>query len=168
MSERIQPLSVVLVSPDRAFRARLREILADSDRIWIVGEASAGIEAIAVVRRTQPGVVILDLAPSLGEPLAFVRALLNIGPKARILAIEADRHAQYSEENALDALAAGALGYLGEGEMEQMLAKAVEKVDEGEAWVPRHLVGPLLAQFQALTDNVSVDRARIEGGSEIL
>jgi DNA-binding NarL/FixJ family response regulator len=60
-------IRVVLADDQALVRSGLRALLANSDDLQVVGEASDGREAVAVVTRTQPDVVIMDARmPGLG------------------------------------------------------------------------------------------------------
>ena len=54
-------IRVVLADDQALVRSGLRALLANSEDIQVVGEASAGREAVAVVTRTQPDVVLMDV-----------------------------------------------------------------------------------------------------------
>ena len=54
-------IRVVLADDQALVRSGLRALLANSNDILVVGEASDGREAVAVVSRTQPDIVLMDL-----------------------------------------------------------------------------------------------------------
>jgi len=96
----------------------IRVVLADDHPIWrsgvrsdlgdgfeVVGEAATAPEAVAVVRASAPDLVVCDLHMPGGGGLAVVRAC---APAVRIVMLTVSE----AERDLLDAVAAGAVGYL--------------------------------------------------------
>jgi DNA-binding NarL/FixJ family response regulator len=99
----------VLIADDHPLvRAGIASLLAGSDDIEVVGEAADGIEAVEAVLRLQPDLVLMDLSMPRMDGCAATRRIHDSHPEVRVVALSsyADR------EDVLDALEAGAVGYL--------------------------------------------------------
>lgn len=132
----MEPIRVLLVDDHAHFRTGLRSLLETADDVLVCGEAGSGEEAVAVVGRTQPDVVLLDLSmPGMGGVAATER-LVAVSPHARVLVLSmAD-----DDDSVFAALRAGARGYLVKGAGRAEVLRGVRAVAGGEA-----LLGPSVA-----------------------
>jgi DNA-binding NarL/FixJ family response regulator len=99
----------VLIAEDHAMvRAGLTELLGNRDDIEVVGEAADGAEAIERAREVEPNVVLMDLSMPGVDGIAATRQITAEVPDAHVVVLTSfsDR------ERILDALDAGAVGYL--------------------------------------------------------
>jgi two-component system, NarL family, nitrate/nitrite response regulator NarL len=95
----------------------------------------------------KPSLVVLDSSlPSF--TLEKIPKLLKISPFTKILLFSSE----FDEEEALTAVLAGAKGYAQKNSDVLLLRRAVEVIQKGELWIPRHLITTLLQKMQALVD----------------
>lgn len=88
--------------------AAIRRVLAGRDDIQIVAEAGAGDEVVALVVRTQPDVVLLDIGMPGVDGIECARRIRKLAPDVRILMLTA-----YGDDASIaEAEAAGAKGYV--------------------------------------------------------
>jgi two-component system nitrate/nitrite response regulator NarL len=135
-------LRAVIADDHPLFREGLREML-EAGGVEVVGEASGGDEAIALTQRLTPDVVVLDLKMPDVSGLDALRAIARSSPGVQtvILTVSDD------ETDVLDALVAGACGYLLKDTRADGLADRVRQAAEG------HMV--LSAEIaQALVEHV--------------
>src|ERR1700704_3885985 len=101
------PLRVVLIDDHQLFREGMRGVL-EADGRAVVGEGADGQEAVALARDLQPDVLVLDLRMGAFSGLDALRGVSNSNPDihAVVVTVSAERG------DVLDALAAGASGYL--------------------------------------------------------
>ncbi|WP_428961268.1 response regulator [Micromonospora fluostatini] len=127
---------VLLVDDHAPFRAGLRALLATSPDVEVCGEAASGEEALAVLGRLQPDVVLLDLTmPGMGG-IAATERLVRMSPHVRVLILSmAD-----DDESVFAALRAGARGYVLKGARRVEIIRSVRVVADGEA-----IFGPAIA-----------------------
>lgn len=123
--ERTGAVRVVLVDDNPVIRMGLRSLVEVSDRLTVVGEAADGNEALRVVRRTQPDVVLLDVRMPGRDG---VQVAAEIASSTRVLMLT------YSDAPDVirAAVEAGAAGYLVHGQFApHELERSVLAVAEG-------------------------------------
>ena len=145
----------------------IRVVLADDHPIWrsgvrsdlgdgfeVVGEAATAPEAVAVVRASAPDLVVCDLHMPGGGGLAVVRAC---APAVRIVMLTVSE----AERDLLDAVAAGAVGYLVKSTPPDELRAALERAAAGEPVFSPTLAALVLGEFRSLARQTG-------GGAETL
>jgi DNA-binding NarL/FixJ family response regulator len=151
-------IRVVLVDDHAIVRTGLKAVLAAAPEVEVVGEASGGTEAVALLERTPADVVVMDISMADGDGIAATRALTKgnaATPRVLVLTMHA-------EEAYLEAvLDAGASGYLMKGTADRELVDAVRTVARGEVFV-RPSAARVLAQGARRREQQSSDRARFE------
>jgi two-component system, NarL family, response regulator NreC len=150
-------IRVVLVDDHAIVRTGLKAVLADAPEIDVVGEASGGNEALALLRGTPADVVVMDLSMSDGDGLTATRAITASADGTRVLVLT-----MHAEEAYLEAvLEAGSSGYLGKATADRDLVEAVRAVARGEIFV-QPSAARVLAQGARRRDEQATDRARYE------
>ncbi|HEU0103630.1 MAG TPA: response regulator transcription factor [Mycobacteriales bacterium] len=134
---------VVLVDDHRLFRSGVRAELAA--RVDVVGEAGTVGDAIDVVRRTMPDVVLLDVHMPDGGGLAVLAGIGQDLPATRFLAVSVSDAA----EDVIAVVRAGARGYVTKAVSGDELAEAVRRVAAGDAVFSPRLAGFVLDAFAA-------------------
>lgn len=104
----MDPISIVFVDDHQIVRQGLHSILDPNPQFNIVGEAATGTEAISLIEKTQPNVVILDLKLNDISGDVLCRQIVKISPKTAILILTA----YYESDLVRACLHAGARGYL--------------------------------------------------------
>ena len=99
---------VLLVDDHRLVRAGLAALLAGTQDIEVVGEASDGQQAVELATRLKPDVVLMDLSMPVLDGVAATRHIVAASPATHVVVLTsfADHH------RVTDAVAAGAVGYL--------------------------------------------------------
>ncbi len=141
-----RPIRVLLADDHAVFRQGLRQLLDQEDDIAVVGEAATGEEAQALVRELRPDVVLMDIAMPDTDGLAATRAIRAAHPQTSVIMLT-----MYGEEaSALEAVRAGAQGYLVKTADVGEVARAVRVTREGAAVIDPVLLPRLLREFQRL------------------
>jgi DNA-binding NarL/FixJ family response regulator len=123
-----QPIRVVVVDDHHLVRTGFRIILETEDGIDVVGEASDGAQAVSLVARTRPDVVLMDVEmPGMDGLEATRRITADHGPAVLILTTF-DR-----DDYLFTALQAGASGFLLKNGTPEALIDAVRVLAEGDA-----------------------------------
>jgi len=139
-------IKVALASDNSQLLDRAKAGLAAEKAIRIVGEAREGRQAVRLVTRGRPTLLLLDLAlpPAGGIPLlAQVR---KRSPKTRVLTIDG----QLDEARVLRAAKGGAYGYMLGEAIPGYLPRAVRAMAAGEVWLSRKLMGKVIGELQRL------------------
>jgi DNA-binding NarL/FixJ family response regulator len=134
---------VALVDDHRLFRAGVRTALGDA--VDVVGEAGSVAEALALVRRTAPDVVLLDVHMPDGGGVAVLTALGPDSPGTRFLALSVSDAAA----DVIAVVRAGARGYVTKTVSPEELLDAVQRVAGGDAVFSPRLAGFVLDAFAA-------------------
>ena len=124
MNSRIR---VVLADDEAMVRAGLRMLLEHQPDLEVVGEASDGVEAVAVVARTRPDVVLLDIRMPRAAVIPSAREILAAGD-ARVIILKTFDE----DEHVAAALRAGVSGFLLKVAPPEQLHAAVRTVAAGQ------------------------------------
>ena len=120
----------VLLADDHAVvRSGLTQLLATVEDVEVVGAAADGAEAVDLALAERPDVVLMDLSMPVMDGIEAIRRLRGCDPEARIVVLTSfsDR------ERILDALDAGAIGYLLKDAEPDELIRGVRAAAAGEA-----------------------------------
>ncbi len=150
-------IRVVLADDHAIVRAGLKAVLGTARDVDVVGEASNGREAITLVERYNPDVVVMDLSMGEMDGIAATKALSARDPAPRVLVLT--MHAE--EEYLVPLLEAGASGYLVKSAADRELVDAVRTVARGELYV-RPAAARILAKGLKKKDEHADDRARLD------
>ena len=122
------PVTVVVADDHPVFRSGIRDALEKGGQIEVVGEASDGAEALKMVRRLRPDVLLLDMnMPETSGP-EVAAALGDDADAPRILALSAYNDSAYIH----GLLDAGAAGYITKDQHPTAVREAVLAVHRGE------------------------------------
>ena len=141
---------VVLVDDHGLFLAGVRAELGDA--VDVIGEAGSVADAIPLINRLDPDVVLLDVHLPDGSGDAIINAVAPERPAVKFLALSVSDAA----EDVIAVIRAGARGYVTKTIDAQELAAAVERVAEGDAVFSPRLAGFVLDAFRA-ADEVAGD-----------
>lgn len=125
------PLRVLLADDHTLVRAGIRALLAGYAGVTVVGEAANGREALELARNTRPDVVLMDISMKDLNGLEATARLHKEVPTARVIVLS--MHA--SEEYVMQALRAGAAGYLIKDAAPLELELALRAVMRDETWL---------------------------------
>ncbi|MFM2071182.1 MAG: hypothetical protein RLZZ623_1445 [Actinomycetota bacterium] len=157
-SERMQPKITVVVADDhQVVRSGLQQLLATTSDIELIGTASNGAEAVEVVGRLHPNVVLMDLSMPDVDGVEATRRITAAHPSSRVLVLTS-----FSDQSRiLDALGAGADGYLLKDSDPDDIAAAIRSVHAGESPLDPKAARVLLESRRTRRETVSLtDRER--------
>ncbi|MEV4344057.1 response regulator transcription factor [Actinoplanes sp. NPDC049596] len=149
----------VLIADDEAMiRAGIRAILANDPGIEVVAEAADGAEAVEVVRRRRPAVVLMDIRMPTLDGLAATAEIRRLAPETGVVVLTTFGEDEYI----VKAVAAGAAGFLLKAGDPRELTAGVRAVAAGAAYlspkvahrVITELAGPRLNAGAAARDRV--------------
>jgi DNA-binding NarL/FixJ family response regulator len=145
---------VLLVDDHDLFRTGLRNLLEERG-VDVAGEASAGAEAVRLVRELAPDVVVMDLHMPGMSGIEAIRQIAGIAPLTRVLVLTISDN----EEDVLHAILAGACGYLLKDATVEELIRGIEAAAVGEALVSPAIAGKVLQQVRATAVSPEIESA---------
>ncbi|HYN80005.1 MAG TPA: response regulator transcription factor [Gemmatimonadaceae bacterium] len=124
-------IRVVLADDHAVVRAGVKAVLSSAKDIQVIGEASNGRDAVAMVERLNPDVVVMDLSMGEMDGITATKELVGNETRARILILT-----MHSEDAYLvKVLEAGAQGYLLKSAADRELVDAVRAVAHGDVYM---------------------------------
>jgi two-component system response regulator DevR len=156
----VRELKLLIVDDHAIFREGLRALLDMEEDFTVIGEASAGKEALSMVVDEPPDVILLDLHLPDGSGADFCRQLLEVTPQSRVLILSA-----YDDDQEVSAaLISGASGYVLKTVGGERLADNIRSVYGGEVLLAPTVAAKVVRQLSRLKE----DAGRQEEALEVL
>jgi DNA-binding NarL/FixJ family response regulator len=151
-------IRVVLVDDQELVRAGLRGILRARFGFDIVGECSDGNGALAIVRDSNPDVVLMDVRMPVLDGVRATAQLRGEHPTVPVLALTT-----FDDDEALAGmLRAGAAGFILKGAPAEELQRAVRIVAAGGAWLDPAVTGRVLAVYRTTPTSPPGDQSALD------
>jgi DNA-binding NarL/FixJ family response regulator len=135
---------VLLVDDHDLFRTGLRNLLEEQG-VLVVGEADTGTEALKQVREVAPDVVVMDLNMPGISGVEATRQISMIAPLTRVLVLTISDQ----DGDVMDAIYAGACGYLLKDASIQELMQGIRAASIGESLVSPTIAAKVLQRVRA-------------------
>jgi DNA-binding NarL/FixJ family response regulator len=143
---------VLIVDDHDLFRSGLRNLLED-EGVSIVGEASAGQQALNIVREVAPDVVVMDLnMPGMGGVEA-TRHISTMAPLTRVVVLTISDQ----DNDVIDAILAGACGYLLKDSSIQELIAGIKAASRGESLISPTIASKVLQRLRASSTQPEIE-----------
>jgi DNA-binding NarL/FixJ family response regulator len=144
VTEHQRPITVAVVDDEQLIRDALAQALA-ADGLELVGEATNAADAIKVVMDLRPDVVVMDLKLSGSQGVGVIEQLGLLAPASRMLILTR------SEKNrVVEAIVAGASGYILKSAKPETIIAAVRATAAGESVISSEIAGKLLQRIREL------------------
>ena len=140
-------LTVMVVDDHPMWRDSVTRDLTEAG-LSVVATAANGTEAITRAKATRPQVVVLDLQIPEPNGVAVTASLVASDPAVRVLILSASGE----QDDVLEAVKAGATGYLVKSASRVELLAAVRRVAEGDTVFTPGLAGLVLGEYRRLSD----------------
>jgi len=137
---------VLIVDDHDLFRTGLRNLLEDQG-VNVVGEASSGEEAVRCVREAAPDVVVMDLNMPGMSGVQATRHITADAPLTRVVVLTISDQ----DSDVMDAILAGACGYLLKDSSIQDLMRGISSAAVGESLISPHIATKVLQRVRAAT-----------------
>lgn len=134
---------ILLADGQSLFREAVKVVLESEPGLEVVAEASDGLEAVAEAERTRPNVALVDLNLPNGDGIRATDLITEQVPDCRVVVL-ADEE---DERVLVDAIEAGASGYMTKECALSELIEATRVIHAGETLIPRRMLGPLLSRL---------------------
>lgn len=141
----MEPIRVLLVDDHLVVRAGIGAILNSQTDIEVVGEASDGIEAISLSQTLQPDVILMDLQMPEMDGVTAIRAIHEHANPPHILVLTT----YDTDADIVQAIQAGARGYLLKDTPREDFFAAVRQVARGESVLTPGVASRLMAHMRA-------------------
>ncbi len=141
----MDPLRILIADDHPLFRKGMHALLGAVPDFEVVGEATAGSEAVERARDLQPDVALMDLQMPGGSGIAATREILAADPHIRVLVVTLFE----DDDSVFMALRAGARGYVLKDAEEEEMVRAIRAVGQGEAIFSPAVAIRVLAYFAA-------------------
>jgi DNA-binding NarL/FixJ family response regulator len=145
IGEQRGPTRLAIVDDHELARDGLRDMLADEPDLEVVGEAANGREALTLCSRLHPELVLMDVRMPEMDGLRATKELKRRYPKISVLMVTMHENPDYL----LEALKAGAAGYVLKDASQDEVISAVRRVREGESPLDEELAARLLRRLAA-------------------
>ena len=134
---------IILVDDHQLLRAGLRTLLSKERDLEIVAEASDGREAVKLVTKHSPDVVIMDIGMPNLNGIEATRQIREIAPRTRVVALSMHSGAQFVSRM----LEAGASAYLLKDSAHEELLHAVRAVTAGQVYLSPAITGVVVDDY---------------------
>ncbi|AQA02244.1 DNA-binding response regulator [Mycobacterium sp. MS1601] len=149
-------ISVFLVDDHEVVRRGLVDLLSGDPDLTVVGEAGSVSEALARIPAARPDVAVLDVRLPDGNGIDLCRDLLAALDDLRCLILTSFT----DEQSMLDAILAGASGYVVKDIRGMELATAIKEVGAGKSLLDNRAAAALMSKLRRDTEATEDDRLR--------
>ena len=147
---------VMVVDDHEIMRDGLREILERSGNFEVVGQAGDGVSAINIALKLKPDVIVMDVMMPLKNGIDACREITEMLPDTKVLILTASAE----EDAAMEAVAAGATGFLQKYSGKEKLLDTVREVAEGEYRIPSNVLRRVFAGIRGAAERKTTDSPR--------
>ena len=142
----MKKIRVLIVDDQMLMRQGLQTLLDLENDIQVVGQASDGTDAVAVVAQTKPDVVLMDVRMPRLNGVEATRQIRAQTPQTQVIILTTFDDDEYVFEG----LRAGAMGYLLKDVSAEDLTDAIRRVARGEALIQPSIARKVVSEFARL------------------
>ena len=150
-------LRVLLVDDHDLFRTGLRNLLEEQG-VQVVGEAASGADALRIVREIAPDVVVMDLNMPGISGVEATREITTVAPLTRVVVLTISDE----DDDVMDAIVAGACGYLVKDSSIEELMRGINAAAIGESLISPPIASKVLQRMRAVTLDQGAETIRAE------
>jgi two-component system invasion response regulator UvrY len=142
-------IRVMLTDDHAVMRTGIARLLERNDNITIVGEADSGEQGYQMFTELEPDVMVMDMSmPGIGG-LEALRRIINRHPKAKVIMFSMHENITF----AIQAMTAGAVGYVAKSGEAHELVTAVNQVVSGKSYLNADMAQKIALQNMGESDN---------------
>ncbi len=130
-----QKKGILIVDDHPLFRKGLKAVLESNNQFEVVGEAQNGAEALEMVRKLDPDLVVVDISLPDQSGIELTREIRNLLPEMHIMIVSMHSKIDYVAE----AFQAGATGYVVKESASESLLQGLEHVSKGDYYLDSSL-----------------------------
>ena len=132
-------IRILIVDDHPVVCSGLTSMLSAQTGLEVVGSAASGEEALTIVQRDRPDIMLLDLRMPGMDGISVLNALERMEHSTRVVVLTSFE----KEEDIYRAIRAGAQGYLLKDTTESEMVAAISVVNSGKRYIPRHIAARL-------------------------
>ncbi len=144
MSTESRRIRVLIADDHSIMREGLQSMLKDSEDFEVVGSARDGVEAVKAASELSPDVIVMDVMMPKKDGVEACREIMESAPDTRVVMLTASTE----EDAVIEAVAAGATGYLQKLSGMDRLVDTLKLVAAGEMPVPPDVVRRVFARIR--------------------
>jgi DNA-binding NarL/FixJ family response regulator len=137
------PARVFLVDDHALVREHLTALIQAESDMAVCGEAEDAPTALALIRQSEPDLVILDISLKHSNGLDLLKDLNKLRPQPAVLVLTMHAATLYAER----ALQAGARGYITKEDATTNILPAIRRVLNGECYLSGQSIAPIKGKF---------------------
>lgn len=153
MSDLPAPIRIVLIEPHVLVREGLAALLERENTFCIVGGASNLQDALTLIAREQPDIVLFEPEGLEKNELEWISQINTVAPKARLIMVTQSSDVILHHR----AVQLGVTGIVQKDQTAKTLVKAITKVYSGEAWLDRSMMASVITQLARGSNIASED-----------
>jgi two-component system, NarL family, response regulator LiaR len=144
----MKKIRLLIVDDQTIVREGLAAILANYSDVEVIGKAGDGIQAMDVIKKEKPDVVLLDMKMPNQDGLATIPKIKEFAPNTNILVVTG-----FPENDLVyQAIKAGALGYILKDATRDQLMQAIRDVNDGRASLQPSIAVKLIQEINHPTE----------------
>ncbi len=137
---------ICIADDHELFRTGLVQLINQQADLEVVGEAGDGLEMLTLARQLKPDLILMDINMPISDGVEATRLIRGFDADTTILMLTA----LDSDEKLIQAIKAGADGYLLKNTSSEGFLRALHAALAGEATLPRHLTASLVKDYTRL------------------
>lgn len=143
-------IRLLLADDHGLFRELLGRVMEMEPDIQVIGEATNGLEAVSKARQLKPDIVLMDINMPIIDGLAATRQITEELAETAVIMLTMYRH----NHQVLQAMRAGARGYLLKSAQAQEVLSAIRTVSNGGVLIEPEVAGTVVTEYRRLSQTV--------------
>jgi len=143
--ERVKKIRILIADDHPIFRDGLRKLLSLEEDFQVIGEAEDGKEAVEMVQKLNPDILLLDLKMPNMSGIGALEALGDKNKATRVIVLTASE----DEAAVVQAMRMGTAGIVLKQTATDLLIKSIRKVYDGEIWLDSRMTTAVMKEFSA-------------------
>lgn len=148
MTTKKKKIKILIADDQTLFREGIRDVLNGEKWLEVVGEASDGMEAVSLAKKIKPDVVLMDIKLPKLDGIAATRKIREYSTDINVLVLSSFE----DEAHVLEAIQAGANGYLSKMLPATELVNAIKTFTTQGLVIPQQMMSKLLSGLRQLGD----------------
>ena len=141
-------LRILIVDDQVLFREALNTLLSVHSEFLVVGEAGNGQDALDVLRKVKPDIVLMDLRMPIMDGVEATRKMIELYPEMRVIILTTFD----DNDDVINALRAGAVGYLMKDVTSEKLFEAINSAYRGEYFLLPSITAKVVNELTRIQD----------------